>query len=157
MQGLQESGNSLCFKHLKHKYTYAFNSNNRFILLKQIHGSIELYSTQFNTPPATISYLVCISLLLSICFLVLPTFEKGLHVYKLCSAHSDSLICPGISFPYRSFTFGSKELLSYLRREDYQKPLTDFRSFLEISKLALLAGERQEVSHTLLITQMQNS
>jgi len=44
-----------------------------------------------------------------------------------------------------------------VRGEDYQKLLTDFRSFPEINKLVLLAGERQEVSHTFLITQMQNS
>lgn len=147
-----KSGDSPYFKHSTHKCIYTFNSN-IFLLLKQIPGSIKLCNTQFPTPPATTSTYQPNSLLLACSVHI----WKGLHVHRLFFAHTDNLLCPCISFQYRSFTPGSKELLSYYLREDYQKPLTDFRSFLAINKLVLLAGERQEVSHTFLITQMQNS
>lgn len=148
-----KSGNSLYFKHSKHKYIYTFNSN---IFL--LHRFMEALSYIIhNLPPhhPQQACLVRISLTVS-CLLVLSILKRRACLQALLCTHWQS-ICPCISFQYRSFTPGSKELLSYLRAEDYQKPLTDFRSFPEINKLVLLAGERQEVSHTFLITQMQNS
>lgn len=110
-----------------------------------------------NLPPHQLqrACLVHISLTVS-CLLVLSTSENSC-MFTSSILHTMTVCFPMNFFQYRSFTPGSKELLSYLQGENYQKPLTDFISFPEINKLVLLAGERQEVSHTFLITQMQNS
>ena len=124
-----------------------------FILLKQINGSIKVHNLTPHQPQQAPHY-VSVYCLRAAC-----SFYPFLKKPCTCTSsalHSDStFLCT--SSPHRLFTFGNRKLLSYLCGKDYQKPLTGFRSFLEINKLALLAGERQEVSHTLLITQMQNS
>lgn len=125
-----KSGNSLYFEHSKHIYT--FNSNT-FLLLKQIHGSIELYNTQFTTPPATMSMSTTYQSNSS--WLVLSTFEIS-YMFTSSTLHSVRVCLPmhffsvEIIYPWKQRTtklFARKRLsrTSY-RFLDHSQRLTNW-------------------------------
>lgn len=127
---------------------YTFNSNT-FLLLRFMQALSYIIP---NLPLHQLQQAHWAWISLTACLLCPPLQRLACLQAQLCTV----TLCPCISFQYRSFTPGSKELPSYLW-EDYQKPLRDLSSFPAINKLVLLAGERQEVTHTFWITQMQNS
>lgn len=97
--------------------------------------------------------LACISLTVS-CLLLLSTFKE---VCVFTSSPLDTETAHAFLLRTDHLPLEAKNYEVICKEKTIKNHLRIFRSFPEINKLVLLAGERQEVSHTFLITQMQNS